>query len=822
MSNRIAIVGMEAFLGPDAGLDAFDATVFDGLAHTATGPPDGPAKARAGMGRERREGCVRLPDPFPPADAPALLRLAIAGALRCARTRPGEEDADDIALILVAEADPPGRHGLPRRTVRSDSLGVGLETARDLLESGEVRGVLVAAVHLQEERGGAGCGGLPAGQGAVAVLLKRIDQAERDQDRLFATIDAVAAERAGVSEGDRAVSEAVAAATDRALCLAGVGRSEVGCLVCSTWETNRPGPGEIEGLLQAYPSKGGGWTCALGGAGTEAGDSSAVSALASLVKAALCLYHRYIPAAPVWTAPRNETSWKDSPFYMPNESRPWFPEKGARRRVAAVSTIDRGTAAHLLLSEDSRLEDRPNRYRSIVSPYCFPIAGENAADLTRQTETLRKAIENGSSLAEAAEEALAAFQRRPDAAYALMIAGHGRGDLSREIGFMAKGVPQAFEKSGELRTPRGSYFTARPLGGKGKVAFVYPGVGSAYVGLGRSLFHLFPELYGRLSLLADDMGELLQEKDLYPRTREPLTEDEIWKRELRMRKDIMTIAKSGMVFFFLFTVILRDIFKVAPHCALGYSLGEPGMFASLGVWEEPGRLADRFRSSPVFQRRLSGDLASVRAHWNLPEGGTDRHAKIWETFTLQAAPSQVQEAIRGEERVYMTIINTEREVVIAGHPGDCRRVIEKLGCKYYPLGLELAIHCDPTRREYESIVDLYTLPVGKRPEVKFYSSSCYQPVPLRSGAVAHSIAKAYCELVDFPRLVDKAYEDGVRLFIELGSRKFCSGLIDQILEGRDHLAMAVNVKGVKDQASLVRVLAQLVGHRVPVDLSAWL
>jgi PfaB family protein len=167
----------------------------------------------------------------------------------------------------------------------------------------------------------------------------------------------------------------------------------------------------------------------------------------------------------------------------------------------------------------------------------------------------------------------------------------------------------------------------------------------------------------------------------------------------------------------------------------------------------------------------------------------------------------------------MTIINTPEEVVIAGDPDSCRRVIKKIGCKHYVLGLDLAIHSDPARMEYDRIVDLYTLPLCRNPDIKFYSSSCYKPIPLRSRAVAHSIAKAYSEPVDFPRLVNQAYEDGVRLFIELGSRKFCSNLIDKILEGKDHLAMAINVKGTKDQASLVRILAQLVSHGVPVDLS---
>ena len=64
--------------------------------------------------------------------------------------------------------------------------------------------------------------------------------------------------------------------------------------------------------------------------------------------------------------------------------------------------------------------------------------------------------------------------------------------------------------------------------------------------------------------------------------------------------------------------------------------------------------------------------------------------------------------------------------------------------------------------------------------------------------MAHSIARAFSETVDFPRLVNQAYDDGARIFIELGSRKFCSNLIDKILKDKDHLAMAINVKGTMD------------------------
>jgi acyl transferase domain-containing protein len=73
--------------------------------------------------------------------------------------------------------------------------------------------------------------------------------------------------------------------------------------------------------------------------------------------------------------------------------------------------------------------------------------------------------------------------------------------------------------------------------------------------------------------------------------------------------------------------------------------------------------------------------------------------------------------------------------------------------------------------------------------------------------------------VDFPRLIEQVYHDGARIFIEVGSRKFCSNLIEKILKGKDHAVMATNIKGTQDQAAIARVLAKLVSHRVHVDLS---
>jgi len=298
-----------------------------------------------------------------------------------------------------------------------------------------------------------------------------------------------------------------------------------------------------------------------------------------------------------------------------------------------------------------------------------------------------------------------------------------------------------------------------------------------------------------------------------------LTDDQIWKMELALRKYFMAISKSGIGFFVINTMILKDTFKVRPDQAIGYSMGEPGMMASLEVWHDPGQLVDKTYDSPTFMRRLHGELDVLREFWQMDTANKAPNQKLWDSYTLQVTPEVVEEVIKDEPRVFLTIINAPEEVVIAGDPEACLRIIKKIDCKYYPLSLDLIIHCDPARLEYDNLAELYTLPTKKNPGIKFYSSSYYKPLPTESRVIGQSIAKAFCEVVDFPRLISQAYEDGARIFIEVGSRKFCCNLIDKILMGKEYLATPINVKGTTDQISIVRVLAQLVSHRVPVNLS---
>lgn len=823
MMDKIAIVGMEAVFGADEGLHTFDRSVFDGARHSS---PEAPRKKRrklrAGVRAETREAHLQaFGGKGPPSDA-ALVTWVLGGVLGDARGEGRSAAWSGLGLVVVAAPDLdvpcPGAAVVERES----SAARALRRAEDLLSDPRLRGVVLLGVHREGvpvvPDPGSPAGGLGPGEGAGAVLLKRADRARQDGERVYALMEP-SASSAGDPDAASTGASRVAETCGEALRAAGLQPSEIGYVETAGLGQEGEAPAEIQGLHEAYRAAPTGTSCALGSVRANFGCASPVSGLAGLIRVALSLYHRYIPATPGWTGPADGAPWEGSPFYVAPESRPWFVEPSRPRRHAALNLLDAGDFAHRILSEAQGDRPRPSRYLALVSPYCFPLAGDGPADLLEQLDALNRALEGGCPLISEAGRAFDRYQVRLEAPRAMVVVGHSREELLKETGFMLGRIAQAQDEGAELRTPKGSYFTPRPLGSDGKVAFVYPGVGSAYLGLGHGLFHLFPELYEPFARQARDMGDLLKERQLYPRSVERLTEDEIWKSELQLRKDIMTMGECGMGFFALFTMVLRDCFKIAPQMAIGYSMGEPGMMASLGVWEGIEPLKEKFVRSPIFTERLNGRLTAVREYWGLGAEAPEDPGEIWNSFTLQAAPDTVRQAMAGEDRVFLTIINTSEEVVIAGDPAGCKRVIERVGCRSYPLSLNLAIHSAPARVEYDELVGLYTLPTERKPELKLYSSSCYKAIPVRSKAVAHSISKAFCEPVDFPRLVNQAHEDGARIFIEVGARKFCTNLIDKILEGRDHLAMAVNVKGTRDEISLVRVLAQLVGHRVPVDLS---
>jgi PfaB family protein len=172
--------------------------------------------------------------------------------------------------------------------------------------------------------------------------------------------------------------------------------------------------------------------------------------------------------------------------------------------------------------------------------------------------------------------------------------------------------------------------------------------------------------------------------------------------------------------------------------------------------------------------------------------------------------------------------------LLAGYPADCLRVIKKLGVRAMPLNMANAIHSAPANKEYDDMVELYTMDVMPRLATKMYSSSCYLPVPQLSKAIAHSVAKCLCDRVDFPRLINTLHNKGARVFIEMGPGRSLCSWVDKILDftaespvdsavdtdsaNKARVAVPVNAKGTSDELTYLRAIAKLTSHGVKLDL----
>ena len=504
----------------------------------------------------------------------------------------------------------------------------------------------------------------------------------------------------------------------------------------------------------------------------------AAEPFACLETAVLALYLRFLPASETRAS-----------------RRPWL--ISAERQVNL--NLPDGGQFHLVECPGPR----PKSTFPWRSTKLFPLSATDQYDLLRQLDLLEQRLpSNLDDLAIAWRS-----EYRQDAPLAMVLIARDDAGLRKEIEVMRRGLPKAFAENGEAKTPAGSYFTATPQG-EGGVAFVYPGVGSPYVGIASDLFALAPPLLDRFQQLSNGQpARYLHVDEMYPREK---------SNDSAFYRNIIGVGEVAISTAVLFTMMLRDGFAVQPTSAMGYSFGEPMMLAALGVWPEPALLTSHLDRSPTFHTRLHGPMDAIRAHWGLR---ADEPVE-WKSYTVRATMAQAFDAIKGESRAYVSVINTLEEVVLGGEPAACRRVLDKLRTTAIEIPVNLTIHCQAVHSERSEFAAIHDLPTIAVQGIDFFSSATYLPLELTRENLRNAIADAYCKIVDFPRLVRKVHSNGARVFVEVGGRRNCCSWIEKILKGKPHVTIPCDSKGMGDDVSLLRAIARLVSHRVPLSLDA--
>ncbi|MDX2369907.1 MAG: PfaB family protein [Colwellia sp.] len=648
-----------------------------------------------------------------------------------------------------------------------------------------------------------------------------------------------------------AIGDDIHLTTQSALKNADVKSFDIGLVEVSALADNKLAMTESTALIASYGNEDK-LTTAISCARSVTGEGKGFSQVLGLLRTVIALQQRYIPAISDWQQPQASelAKWQASNFYLPTESRPWYPHPDGSAHLAAYSCLadnsfvdslltETNDYCHVVLAENKAIDSsekhpaddiRRNGFIACSDLQLVLITGNDQQELLTRLADIETELEvSQRSVKKIALDCFDTYKSTlAEHTYTVSLLCESKEELIKEIQSAKSGIATVFVEGSvqkEWRTPKGSYFSPMPVNtdeNTNNVTFLYPGIGATYVGLGRDLFHLFPEIHQDVADLADDIGASLKDRLLNPRTIVRPDFKALKQLDLNLRGNLADIAEAGVGFACVFTKVFENVFKVKADYATGYSMGEVSMYAALGAWQQPGLMSARLANSDTFNHRLCGELLTLREHWGLNENTNDE--LIWETYTIKATLDDVIKASEGEDRVYCTIINTPDSLLLAGYPEDCLRVISTLGVRAMPLNMANAIHSAPANKEYDDMVELYSMDVTERLKTKMYSSSCYLPVPQLSKAIAHSVAKCLCDRVDFPRLINTMHDKGARVFIEMGPGRSLCSWVDKILDfdknspEKSRVSVPVNAKGTSDELTYFRAIAKLTSHGVKLDL----
>lgn len=410
--------------------------------------------------------------------------------------------------------------------------------------------------------------------------------------------------------------------------------------------------------------------------------------------------------------------------------------------------------------------------------------------------------------------------------YSLALIGKDAAELIAEsellLGQLQKITSLAEVQELELITPNGSVFCAKPLG-PARLCFVYPGVGTAYHGMLGALKQAFPRSYADFEAAAT--AENVALSTLLPTA---LSDKEEATPSPAPTMTLAEQAVAGVGASVLLTQILRREFKLRPAFAIGYSMGEAAMFAANGVWDKPFALVKPTLESRIFSEQISGALTAVRQEWQLDARG----AICWNSFLLRIDADSITPLLQNPaySRVYLAI-RQGPSCVLAGDEAQCRALIKSLGKRGVAANRVTAMHTPAALRVKPELTAFYDRPLSgelEQPQPVYISAGSEQPLKparLERKPIAETIATCFSQPLDVESLLQRARKHGAQLFLEVGADSQTSSII-QAMAGKqlssDIKAFGCDRKhsGAADNKALLKALARLISHRVPLATAA--
>ncbi len=476
--------------------------------------------------------------------------------------------------------------------------------------------------------------GFARGEGCGLVVLKRLSDAQRDGDRIWAVIRGSAMNQDGRSTGLTAPSvPAQEALLREALRDARVAPADIGYVETHGTGTSLGDPIEVEALRAVLGApRPDGQRCVLGAVKTNVGHLEAAAGVAGLIKAAMALHHEHIPRNLHLQTANPRLRLDGTSLALATEPVPW--PRGDRRRFAGVSAFGiSGTNAHVIL------EEAPSRELAPAAPArsaeLFVLSARSEAALDAQAARLHAHLEAHPELS-LADVAFSLATRRSPMSHRLAVAATSREALKEALRAAARG-----------ETRPGCARGRADGGASPAVVLVFPGQGSQWSGMGRKL--LAEEPVFRAAIEACDVV---------------IRKETGWSllAELQAGEATSQLGRIDVVQPVLFAVevalaALWRSWGVTPASVVGHSMGEVAAAHVAGILT----LADAAKvicRRSLLLRRVSGQGAMG---------------------VVELTAAEAEAALRGyADRLSVAVSNGPRSTVISGAPAALDEVLAKL------------------------------------------------------------------------------------------------------------------------------------------------
>lgn len=617
--------------------------------------------------------------------------------------------------------------------------------------------------------------GMMVGEGIGMLLLKRLADAERDGDHIYAVIRGIGASSDGRYRSIYAPRpEGQALALRRAYENAGIAPLSIGLIEAHGTGTRAGDPAEFAGLSQVFGLEGAavdadiasGPTIALGSVKSQIGHTKAAAGAAGMIKAALALDQKVLPPTINVDTPNPALGLETSPFYINTELRPWIKPGADVPRRAGVSAFGfGGTNFHVVLEEYGDDVPRPRAYRwgRVVQPIML-WASEPAALLEKCEVALADLSGDDAFLV---WEQLTAASRAPEMARSAARLGFVADGPNGAVALLDGAVKmlRARPDAAHWEHPKGITYRRSGLDPAGGVVALFPGQGAQYVNMGCDLAVAFPPLrstYADMDARFAAEGQVKLSTVVFP---PPAFDDETAEAQsVALRATDYAQAGIGVFSAGLFRLLATAGF--APDFTAGHSFGELTALWAGGVLDD-----DDF-------------MRLVKARGKAMRPPADQDFDAGSMAAVQGALQDVAREVAAFEDVVIANQNSNHQVVLAGPTDEIRRAVEVLteqGFKATQLPVSAAFHTPLVGHASAPFAEAVSTATFHQSDVAVYSNTTGMPYPEDPAEARALLADHILHPVLFKQQIEAIYDAGGRIFVECGPRRITTGLVEDIL-----------------------------------------